>query len=173
MMGLALGAVAILGFAAVRRAHHRRAWAWYHHGWHGGYGCGPGWHRGPAFGAWAFSQRPWLWHVLARLDLSPAQEKLIRQEVDQLAERLRTLRSELKAARGDVGRAVSGDVFDQGALDAMFLRHDQALGELRTAVTASLARVHEALDERQREALGELLGGAAFRGAGFGGPYRM
>ena len=48
--------------------------------------------------------------------------------------------------------------------------------ELRAAIVGALGRVHEALDSRQREALSEPLTGGlfgGFRGAGFGGPYRM
>ena len=173
MMGLALGAAAVFGIAAIRRAHCRRAWAWHHHGMHG---CGgSGWHGG--YGGWqgrgwGGHSRPWMWAVLARLDLSPAQEKLVRTEVEQLAERMRTLRGELKGARADVGRAVAGEVFDRGALDAMYARHDQLLDELRGAVADSLQRVHEALDARQRETLSEMLGGGLWKGMGFGGPYR-
>jgi hypothetical protein len=59
----------------------------------------------------------------------------------------------------------------------MFTRHDKRLVELRAALTATLERVHAALDERQRERLSELvrggLAGRWARGAGGGGPYRV
>jgi hypothetical protein len=149
--------------------------------WAGGHWGGGGWHRrwhgGGGWGGWhghhGHHRNPWLWAVLERLDLSPAQEKLVRTELEQLAERMRGLKSEVKAARSDLGRSVAGEAFDPGALDAMFNRHDVALGDVRAAVTAALGRIHEALDTRQREALADLLGGGLFRGMGFGGPYRM
>jgi hypothetical protein len=176
MVGLAIGAAVILGLAAKRarwghgcgggpwmRHHHHHRWG----GWHGGPGYG-GW-RGHGWG----HRAPWLWAVLERLDLAPAQEKLVRTELEQLAERLRNLRGEWKSGRADVARAVSGETFDAGALAGMFERHDHSLAELRSAISASLERIHEALDARQREALADILGGGLFRGMGFGGPYRM
>jgi hypothetical protein len=176
MVGLAIGAAVILGLAA-RRAHWRHGCGgpWrhrhhhIHHGWHGG------WHRGPGFGwrgGWG-ERAPWLWAVMEHLDLSPAQEKLVRTEAEQLFERFRNLRGELKTGRADLGAAVSGETFDPSVLEGMFARHDASLAELRAAITASLGRIHEALDARQREALAEILGGGRFRGMGFGGPYRM
>src|SRR5690349_13263882 len=167
MIGLAIGAAALFGLAVGRRALWRRAcadgygpppWGWHGHhhrggpwGWHGHHGH----HHG-------HGRRSWLWAVLERLDLTPAQEKLVRTELDQIVERVRNLRGEAKAARGDLGRAVSGETFDRAALDAMFERHDVALVELRAAIVGALGRVHEALDSRQREALSELLAGGVF-----------
>ena len=180
MIGLAIGAAALLGFAAIRRAHWRHHCGhgyhghWHHHGH--GHGHGPGWgveyEEGWRGGGGGWRPRR-MWWLLRRLDLSPAQEKVIRREVEQLVEKARTFRDEARSARGDVARAVGGDTFEQGALDAMFARHDQALAELRAAATSALLRIHDALDERQRKQLAELLEGGAFRGAGFGGPYRV
>src|SRR5262245_27481747 len=187
MIGLAIGAAALIGFAAIRRAHWRHhcgygyhgRWHHHHHGHGWGYGPGDeyghgeeGW-RGGGGGGWRPRR---MWWLLRRLDLSPAQEKVVRREVEQLVEKARSFRDEARTARGDVARAVGGDTFAQGALDAMFARHDQALAELRVAGTSALLRIHDALDERQRRELAELLEGGlgnAFRGAGFGGPYRV
>jgi hypothetical protein len=62
----------------------------------------------------------------------------------------------------------------------MFTRHDKRLVELRAAITASLERVHAALDDNQRERLAEMvregLGGrwrGRHAGGGHGGPYRV
>jgi Spy/CpxP family protein refolding chaperone len=182
MVGLAIGAAVILGLAArrARWGHGCGGGPWmrhhHHHRWGGGWG-GPG--AGPGWGGWrghhgGWGHRaPWLWAVLERLDLSPAQEKLVRTELEQLAERMRNLRGEMKSGRADVARAVAGETFDAGALAGMFERHDHALAELRSAVSTSLERIHEALDARQRESLADILGGGLFRGMGFGGPYRM
>jgi Spy/CpxP family protein refolding chaperone len=188
MIGLAIGAAALFGFAAMRRHHWRHACAYGpgRHGWDGSSSedwgpppWGPPWARGRrGHGRWGrggggFHRRAWMWAVLDRLDLSPAQEKLVRSEVEQFIERVRGLRAESKTAREDLARAVSGDVFDQSALNAMFERQDTAIVELRAAVTGALGRIHEALDAKQREALSELLAGGMFRGGGFGGPYRV
>ena len=178
MIGLAIGAAALFGIVAARRAYWHRACAHGFHGHHHGRHWGPpwagGWHHHDR-GDWGHGRgrRAWTWAVLERLDLSPAQEKLVRQEIEQVVERIRGLRTEAKAARDDLGRAVGGETFDRSALDAMFERQDTAIVELRAHIAGALGRIHEALDSRQREALSDLLAGGLFRGAGFGGPYRM
>jgi uncharacterized membrane protein len=178
MIGLAIIA-GVLCAVAFARHHHR-----WHHGCARGYGSrnpwdwgGSSW-GGPPWGGppWGGAHRHWRRHarvyaILAELDLSPAQEKLVRSEVWQLAERLRALRPEVKQTRGDVARAVGGTVFDKGAVEGAFARHDAALAELRTAVLGALERIHEALDDHQREHLAELLGRGMHGGWG-PGPYR-
>jgi len=180
MIGLAIIA-GVLCAVAFARHHHR----WHHgcarghyygHGNPWGWG-GPPW-AGPPWGGppWGHHHRHWrrharLYATLAELDLSPAQEKLVRNEVSQLAERLRALRPELGQTRDDVARAVGGAVFDKGAIEGAFGRHDAALAELRTAVLGALERIHEALDDHQREHLAEIVGRAGHRGWG-AGPYR-
>jgi hypothetical protein len=114
------------------------------------------------------------YRLLAELDCSPAQEKLVREELRGLIE---LMRDERVATRDDLARAVSGQQLDRAALMEMFTRHDQRLVELRAAVTATLERVRRALDERQRERLGELVrGGLGGRRGAWGGvaagPYR-
>lgn len=176
MIGLAIGAGALLGYAFIRHArwHHAHACGGMgmHHGWHGG-----GWHgHGPwgGGGPWAMRRmgRWRLYAAMSALDLSPAQEKLVRTELGALKERARSLRPELRQTRDDVGRAVGGQTFDRGAIDGAFARHDQALGEMRGAITGALERIHAALDDQQRERLAEMLGGAR-RGGPDAGPYRV
>ena len=116
------------------------------------------------------------YRLLAELDCSPAQEKLVREELRGLIELMRGMRDERESTREDLARAVSGQQLDRGALMEMFARHDKRLVELRAALTATLKRVHSALDERQRERLGELvrggLGGRGRWGGSAAGPYR-
>lgn len=115
------------------------------------------------------------YRLLAELDCTPAQEKLVREELRGLIDLFRGLRDEREATREDLARAISGDQMDRAALMAMFARHDQRLVELRAAITASLERVHGTLDANQRERLAALVrGGLSARGGGAGpfGPYR-
>jgi hypothetical protein len=145
--GVLLG---VLAFKAHR--FHRMRWHAYHHGCGPEPGCGPGAHAcGHPRGRWRGFRGP-LYVLFERLDLTPAQEKVVRAEVDRLRERARALR---------------GDSLDETALADMFVRHDDRLRELREELGGALGRIHLALDERQRERLADLVE------RGFGrGPYR-
>ena len=186
MLGFLVGAAAVAGFLMIRR-HHR-----FHHqamaacgdswsgGWHGAAGHGRHWH-GPGHGHGPSWRRGWgrrgvEYRLLAELDCSPAQEKLVREELRGLVAIARGMRDEREQSREDLARAIAGHELDRAALVEMFTRHDRRLVELRAALTASLERVHAVLDERQRERLAELVrGGLGGRwvGGGGGGPYRV
>jgi hypothetical protein len=112
------------------------------------------------------------YRLLAELDCTPAQERLVRDELRGLLDLVRGMRDERAATRDDLARALSGRELDRGALAAMFTRHDQRLVELRAAISASLERVHGALDERQRQRLADLVRDGMRGGWRGGGPYR-
>lgn len=162
MIGIVVGAAAIAGLIAWKRHrhhHHHHCGARHHHH-----------HRG-----WRWRRARGLeYRVLAELDCTPAQERLVREELRALIEHLRGLRAERAATRDDLARAVAGEQLDRGALMAMFARHDQRLVELRAAITASLERVHGTLDPGQRERLAAMVrGGMGGRhGAAPSGPFR-
>jgi uncharacterized membrane protein len=162
-----------LALMAVKFIAHRRAcadagpWGWGHHRhrvwggpWHG-FGPGPQSERG---GQWVYA-------LLARLDLSPAQEKVVRAEIESLRQKARGIRDEAAAARSDMARSVRGEDFEEDALASMFIRHDDQLHTLRQDLGGALGRVHAVLDPAQRERLAEMIerGPAA---AMWGGPYR-
>jgi len=176
MIGLAIGAGALLGYAFIRHARWRHAYAC------GGMHHGMGWHGGWHHGGNPWGGNPWamrrfgrwrLYAAMSALDLSPAQEKLVRTELNAIKERARALRPELRQTRDDVGRAMGGATFDRGAIDGAFARHDGALRELRGAIGGALERIHAALDDHQRERLAEMLGGARPSAGPGGGPYRV
>jgi uncharacterized membrane protein len=164
MICLALG-LGILGFAAMRKARRCHAFGGcgggHHHGWHGG----PWSHHG--------YRRNWMLHgMLARLDASPAQERVIINEVDRVRERLWTAKSSLRDGRADLGAAIRGPVLDDAALGAVLGRVDAATGEARAAVLDALRNIHAVLDDKQRAILGDMLDhGSPWRRGG--GPYRM
>ena len=84
------------------------------------------------------------------------------------------LRSRFDCAFNGRGRNdLRGDVLDEGALAGASARLDAAGQTLRDAMTAALARVHEALEPDQRRRLAELVDdGPAFFDRFGGGPYR-
>jgi uncharacterized membrane protein len=177
MIGLAIGAGALLGIAFFKRARWHRHLAYVHgHGGWGHHHHGHGFGHGFGFGGWRHGRRARLYGAMAALDLSPAQEKLVRTELGALRERMYTLKSEVKQTRADLARSVAGATFDRATLDAAFARHDRELAEVRGAFTGSLERVHASLDDTQRERLAEMIDrGRGWRGPGGPdlGPYRV
>ena len=164
MICLALG-LGVLGFAAMRKA--RRCHAYGGCGHHGG-----GWH-GHHGGHHGF-RRNWMLHgLLARLDASPAQERVLIGEVDKVRERLWEAKRSVREGRADLGAAIRGPVLDDAALGAVLGRLDGATGEARAAMIEALRNIHAVLDDKQRAILGDILdrGGSPWRGGG--SPYRM
>ena len=163
MICLALG-LGVLGFAAMRKARRCHAFGGCggHHHWHGGWG-----HHG--------YRRNWMLHgLLARLDASPAQERVIIGEIDKVRERLWQAKRTMKDGRADLGAAIRGPVLDDAALGAVLGRVDGATGEARAAVIEALRNIHAVLDDKKRSILADLLdrgGGGPWRGGG--SPYRM
>jgi len=174
MIGILFGAAAVLGVMAWKRHRYRHyAMAGCGPGWQDHAGFGRGWHgpgrwghhghHGHHGGPGRWARRAVEYRLLSELDCTPAQEKLVREELRALIDHLRGLREERAATREDLARAIAGDQLDRGVLMAMFARHDQRLVELRANITASLERVHGTLDAEQRERL------AAFVRGGLGG----
>jgi hypothetical protein len=95
--------------------------------------------------------------VLARLDTAPGQEKVIVAVLEEWLDRARDAGRELRDTRRDVAQAVRGERVDDARLNEVFGRHDAALDKLRAGSVDALRRVHEALDERQRKILGDLI----------------
>jgi hypothetical protein len=187
--------------ATIRRArwgHYGYGGGCGHRGWgghhrHGGWGDGGGGWGGPpwARGGWDdhgpdFGQRDQgrgfgrgfggrmgfvLRFLSERLDASPAQEKVIAQAVDEMREAIGKARDGFKASRGDVANAVRSDNFDVTHVGALFSKHDDAIDGVRKAFVSAMQKVHDALDERQRKILAEIIeaGPGGFFGGGRGG----
>lgn len=147
-----------------------------HGGWHprhhAGYdGCERGGHHGPYRDEWeggrgfrggfrgsfGFGPRAWLSMISERLELTPAQEKAFRQSFEEVRDAMRRGRGELRDTRKDVAKAIRAGSFDAVLLGETFSRHDSAMDEVRKAIVGALARIHESLDEQQRERLAQLI----------------
>jgi uncharacterized membrane protein len=171
---------AFLAILAVKFIAHRRGcaagagpWGWGRPGWggHHGHGHHGPWHGfgpGPSGGRWGGRGR-WMWAALYRLDLSPAQEKVVRAEIETLTRKAKSLRDEAKQSRADMARAIRGEEFEEDALATMFIRHDDRLHDLRQDLGGALGRIHSVLDPEQRERLADLIDKGSH---GWGGPFR-
>jgi len=149
MLGFLVGAACLYGLVRTMRVH-----GWAHA--HGPGGWGRGWH-----GGWRSPGHPggrgrlrWLFE---RMDTSPGQEKVIAEAADALRGTMEGWRDDADRMRNDVARSIRGEVFDAGALEEAFARAEARLTTLRETLRGQAARVHEALDARQRAELADLL----------------
>ena len=95
--------------------------------------------------------------IAERLEATPAQEKVIRDATDEFRETVAKLKGEGKKTRADVASAFRKSHFDEVLFGELFARHDTALTELRKAFVGMGAHIHDALDDKQRARLAELI----------------
>jgi uncharacterized membrane protein len=176
MMCLALmtGFAAFVGAKmALRHGHFRRhAWA----GRCGGYGHHGRWgHHDPdqdggegRWGGWQGGGGPGVFMraVMSRIGARPDQEETVHAAVNELRDAVYKLRGEGRRTRGEIADALRKPSFDEVAMGELFARHDTALEGLRRSLVGTLAKTHDALDDKQRHRLADLLaeGPRAFRG---------
>jgi hypothetical protein len=196
MIGCVLGTLGIIGLARWMHArrhgcwaggyggggcggggwgrHHRHGFGRFHHrGWDGpgGYGgehevdeddVGPG-------GGFGGRGRTFLRAALDPLEMTPAQERAVFAALDELREAGGKLRGELRASRKDIAAAFRRPTYDGVAMGELYARHDTAIEALRKAFVGTSAKVHDALEERQRARLADLIeSGPNIFGGGFG-----
>lgn len=174
MFGFFFGAMCLAGMVFVLRRPYAFARHRGHHGWHGWHG-GPGRRGWPDEQSWGGSSggpgvgepgraRRMLRFVYERLGTSPAQETVLADAAEAVTASFDSLRGEWPQSRGDLARALRGEVFDVDAMRGVFSRHDERIKVLREVLLTQGARVHEVLDGRQRAALADFLERTAGRG---------
>jgi len=154
MWGFVIGAACLYGLVRMMRggrwayAHGGGPWGrqrwggWRHEGWNGE--AHPG-GRGPL--RWLFE----------RMDTSPGQERVISEAADALRGTMRGWHDDTERMRSDVARSLRGEAFDAAALEEAFGRAEARLATVRETERGQAARVHEALDPRQRAELADLV----------------
>jgi LTXXQ motif family protein len=146
--------------------------------WQGGRGRWGGFSGGfrghDEHGYGGFGEGFFLRALLEQLDASPAQEKVIVNAVHEIRDEARKQREELKKTRADIAKAMRGSSFDEVLFGELFARHDAVMEHMRKTAMGSLGKVHEALDEKQRERLAELIeNGPSFFRRGRSRDYNM
>jgi len=136
MFGFVIGTVCLVLLVGTLRRRH-----WRHHG-HPGGGFGP---------------RALLWRLLRRIDATPAQEEVFRDEAALLRETVRGLRGEMKASGKELALALREETFDRQKLESIYRKQDELLASLREQLSTSLGRLHSTLDARQRNEIADLL----------------
>jgi len=188
MIGFLIGTACLIGLVKVLR-----------HGRHGhGGGCGPGYgYGGPRFmrggcghhhhhGGGGWGRGRWGGHddgprgfggrgfflrgLFERLQTTPGQEKVILSAVDQVQRTMREARGEWKDT-SELSSLFRGETFDRTAAEGVSGKADASFAKVRVAVLEAMAQIHEALDERQRAMVAELLErrGSFFGGDSYGG----
>jgi hypothetical protein len=142
MLGFFIGAACLVGLVAVARSGRGRHFYGHRGGWHGRRGFG---------GRYLFHR------ILDRLDTTPGQEKVIRSAVHDLSEEAWSLRSEVRATRGELAAALRAPELDKTLLDSVFAKHDELIERLRASLVRSAEQVHGTLDERQRKQLADMI----------------
>lgn len=102
--------------------------------------------------------RKWMFRRLFQfLDTTPGQEKVIAQAAEEIEKAARSARDTFFQSRQAVAGAVKGEHFDSAAVDGAFEKQQAAVDEVKKAVKAGLASIHEALSPEQRAKAAELL----------------
>jgi len=168
--GLIWGACALAVIAVMK--HRRHAY------WHGGGGCGRGgWDSGmgPSCGGRGrggfrgFGVRALIRGLFERLDTTPGQEKAIVAALEELRESFRGAKDGMKGTRKDFADAFRRGPIDEAAMADIFVRHDTIISETRRKAVEAMGKVHEALDDKQRAEVADLIE----QGPGFGGSWRQ
>jgi uncharacterized membrane protein len=104
-----------------------------------------------------------------RLEATPAQERALRDAFDGFRGDVRELRGEGDKTRADLVAALRRPSFDEVLFGELFARHDGAMDKARKAFMTLVAKVHETLDEKQRDRLAAIIEREPrFAGRGFG-----
>ena len=181
MMQLAIG-LGVLGFFLARRRRYLRRL--YHGGPMGCYGFGAGlnegldgaedreghhhhhhWgrdrfggHRGhPMHGKRGRMRRFMMHRLLSEIDASPAQERAILAELEQLEQRVRGAGELVRDSKAELAQVVGSSQLDEAALAAVTSRYDSATADVREAGVGALRAIHALLDDAQRTRLAELM----------------
>jgi Spy/CpxP family protein refolding chaperone len=167
MFGFLVGTACLIGLFSVVR-HGRRFGHCGHVGYGGGYeGFRRGWGRhGQHDWGWrGDSGRPFfLRSIFERLDTTPGQEKAILAALDELKETARAAKGEMRGARSELAQAMRTESFDEVALGGATARVEGVVDTARKAGIAAFAKIHQALDDRQRQKLADIIES----GPGFG-----
>lgn len=166
-------------------AWHHGGWGGHHgmHGWHHGPGrCGgwvgrhdqlggpgpwgPGdrdeegvWMGGHRFNPLHYRRgRRWLLRGLfRRLETTPTQQQALMAASEEFQESAKAFKGEAKRTRADIAAALRRPSIDAESMGELFARHDSALDGLRKAFVGMTIKVHETLDDDQRERLARLI----------------
>lgn len=103
-------------------------------------------------------------YVFRRLDTSPGQEKVIRNAMEELRTMSREFRARARGTRADLAQMIRRGA-SAGEVNTWLGERLNEINQATPAVAEALGKVHDVLDDRQRETLAQLVE----RGRGFWG----
>ena len=185
MLGIIVGTAALIGLIKVLRGGRRWGHG-YGHGRCGstgggagcdeGGGCGGGGFRRHhhGFGGWRGGWRggrDWggedddagpgpvlLRGLFERLSTTPGQEKVIAEALKDLRAAFKKSAEEKAKGAKEVAEALRSDDFKTENMGEAFAHLEEGTNAVRDATFSALAKIHEALDERQRKILADIVG---------------
>jgi hypothetical protein len=95
--------------------------------------------------------------VLRRLETTPTQERALRDAAREFRDSAQSLKGEARRSRADVAAELRRPAIDENVLGELFARHDGTLDSVRKAFVGLMIKVHEILDDTQRERLAQLV----------------
>jgi Spy/CpxP family protein refolding chaperone len=95
--------------------------------------------------------------LFERLEATPEQEKVFASASEQLRQAKEKIREELVRLRREVAQALRAEQFNPASIREIFARHDLLISDLRAATLEVLSKIDEALDDRQRKILADLI----------------
>jgi Spy/CpxP family protein refolding chaperone len=163
MFGFFIGLVSLFGLVHVLRGGHRG---------HFGGGCGHrSHHRHGGFRRGGRWRNRWLRGLFERLDTTPGQEKAIREAIGDVLDEARSARRAGSDTRSNLGVAFAAETLDDSAIESAMAPADETLARMRVATSEALKRIHEVLDDEQRQRLARWLSRGDHGPLPFG-PYR-
>ena len=95
--------------------------------------------------------------VFRRLQTTPTQEQALREAAREFRDAAQGVKGEARRTRADVAAELRRSAIDENALGELYARHDGALDGVRKAFVGLMIKVHEILDDTQRERLAQLI----------------
>ena len=96
--------------------------------------------------------------LFERLSTTPGQEKVIAEALKDLRSAFKKSAEEKAKGAKQVAEALRGDDFKVENMGEAFSHLDTSNEAIRDATFSTLAKIHDALDERQRKILADLVG---------------
>ena len=96
--------------------------------------------------------------LFERLQTTPGQERVIAEALKELRAAFKTSTDEKAKGAKQVAEALRGDDFKVENMAEAFAHLENSTEAIRDATFSALAKIHEALDERQRKQLADLVG---------------
>lgn len=102
-------------------------------------------------------RRFFMQRLFARLETTPAQERVISAAISDVEEEFKSLRNHKERVRDELSSALREESLPSERLETIFGDHEGAISAAKASVAKALSDVHGALEPYQRRLLAQLL----------------